>query len=279
LITYGFYALVAQISNILRFNISSIVIAYFINLSAVTHYSIAARLNNYFSQLIFAALGVIRPVFAQYHGRNEIEKIRKTFLQTTRLGVISSTIVSGAIIIFGEPFLRVWMGDKYTDAYIPLVYLISSMTFAAMQIPSTSLLYAIAKHKFFALMNIAEAFVNLMLSIILIQKYGISGVALATAIPIIVSRIFIYPQYICKQIDFPIFSYFGQMGKIFIVTALGQLPIWIIVHEIHITKYIEIIVLFSFCYLICSIIFFRVLLPVTDRRLLIANIPYLNKIF
>ena len=46
-----------------------------------------------------------------------------------------------------------------------------------------------AKHKFYAITSVIEGICNVVLSIILLKKYGIVGVALGTAIPMLEHRV------------------------------------------------------------------------------------------
>ena len=69
----------------------------------------------------------------------------------------------------------------------PLVILVISLTFDLMQMPSVSFLYASARHRFYAYLNGGEALANLVLSVILAPHYGMLGVSLGTAIPLLVT--------------------------------------------------------------------------------------------
>jgi O-antigen/teichoic acid export membrane protein len=277
LFNFGFYAFVSRIAYILRFGIDNVVISAFLNLSLVTHYYIAARLAEYFQSVMISALGVMMPVFSEYHGSGDQENIRKKLLQVTRFGVVFSTIVAGGILIFGNPFIRRWMGDDYSDAYAPLVFLVSSLLFACLQIPSTNLLYALAKHKFHAIMNVIEAVANLTLSIVLVQAYGILGVALGTAIPLLATRLFIYPTYVCRQANLPVAIYYGQVGRLFFLTAVGQLPLWLFVQYFNVSTYLEMLISAFVFYAIFGLIALRSFLPIEDRRTLAGTVPKFDK--
>ena len=57
-----------------------------------------------------------------------------------------------------------------------LIILAICITFAASQNPAISLMYALNKHYYYAVYNTFEAIGNLLLSIILVERYGILGV-------------------------------------------------------------------------------------------------------
>ncbi len=278
LLNFGIYAFVSRIAYIFRFQIDSLVIATFLNLALVTHYAIAAALANYFQQLMIRALGIMTPVFARHHGSGDQERLQSNFLQATRFSVVFSTMVAGGILIFSDPFIKRWMGDEYSDAWWPLVFLISSLLFAVMQIPSTNMLYALAKHKFHAIMNVLEGAANLTLSIILVQAYGLVGVALGTAIPLLATRLFVYPQYTCRKIGLPVTLYYRQAARLFLLTAAGQLPLWFLVRRVPVLSYVEMLVFAATFYAFYSLILLRFVLPVADRLVLVDAAPRLAKV-
>lgn len=205
---YSVYTFISQVADQLRFNINNLIITAFIGLSAVTLYSIAARLVRYFIDLVSAAIGILTPVFSQYEAKGDYKSIKEKFIFTTKISSYLSIMIGGIIIIFGRAFIQRWVGREYLSAYPILVILTIPIVIALMQAPSLQLLYGISKHKFFAISNSIEGIVNLILSLILVKKFGLMGVALGTAIPMVIIKLFIQPVYTCKIIKLDIRRYY-----------------------------------------------------------------------
>jgi len=74
------------------------------------------------------------------------------------------------------------------------------MTIAQYQSIGIGLLQSIEKHKFFAISNSIEGVANLILSLLLVRRYGIVGVALGTAIPMILIKVFVQPMITCRAL-------------------------------------------------------------------------------
>ena len=223
LFSYSKYTFIAQIADHLRFKVDSFIIAGFLNLSMVTPYYIATRLIDYFGQFIVSAVGMMSPVFSQYESRGDFESIRKWFLQVTRLSVILSFFGGSSIIFYGGPFIERWMGLDYKSSYYVLLILSVSSIAALMQNPSIGLLYGISKHKYYAISNSCEGILNLILSIILVKYYGIYGVAMGTAIEMIIFKLFIQPIYTCRVIKLSLYKYYFQ--TVFITAVKTMLPV------------------------------------------------------
>jgi O-antigen/teichoic acid export membrane protein len=228
LFSYSAFTFVAQLGDILRFNVDAMVITAFIGLAAVTHYSIASTLGMYFINLMMAVTGVFQPVFSRQHGANDLEAIRTTFFYTSRISLFVASFPGFCLIGFGKPFILRWMGPAFLDAYPCLVVLVLGLLFGLSQSPSVGLLYGISKHRFFAIFNTVEGILNLALSLLLVRSYGILGVALGTFIPMTIMKLLIQPIYVCHVSGIRYGDYMRMMGKpLAIILIALSLPLFL----------------------------------------------------
>lgn len=205
---YSGKTFIAQLADILRFRVDAFVIAGFLNLSMVAYYSIGARLVELFGQLVMSIMGIMSPVFSQYEGRGDYDAIRKMFTDATKISVIISVFVGMSIIYYGKVFIQRWMGLDFGSSYYVAVILCVPYIIALMQNPSTGLLYGISKHHYYAVTNGCEGMLNLLLSLILVKYYGIYGVALGTAIAMIIFKLFVQPIVVCRAINLSIYDFY-----------------------------------------------------------------------
>jgi len=220
LFNYSLFTFIAQLADDLRFKIDNLVIVFFLGLNPVTLYSIAARLAMYFMQLVSATMGLLRPVFSQFEAKNDYVAIREKLIFTTKISSYLSIFIGGSLIVFGKAFIYRWMGKGYIDAYLILIILVVPLIIALMQQPTVQLLYGISKHKLFAIANMMEGVTNLILSIILVRKFGLIGVALGTAIPMVIVKLFIQPIYACRAIKLSIRKYYFELIVLPILKSL-----------------------------------------------------------
>jgi O-antigen/teichoic acid export membrane protein len=109
------------------------------------------------------------------------------------------------------------MGPAYLDSYAPLVILTVAITFDLWQAPSVDLLYAIAKHRAYACLNSVEGVLNLGLSLWLVRRYGMMGVALGTLGAMSLMRLLVQPVWVCRLSDLRLELYLKTAGS-----ALGK---------------------------------------------------------
>jgi O-antigen/teichoic acid export membrane protein len=200
---FGKWNYVIQVTQKIRFSIDELVVGTIIGINAVTHYAIASTLITYFSSFMESAFGVFEPIFHKYHKLNQWDNLRETFLITTEITTYASILVGCLIFTLGEPFINVWMGEEYLDAFTVLLILCSANIFYKAILPCEKIVFAIAKQKFYAKVSTLDAITNLGLSITLATHMGIYGVALGTIIPSMISNLILLPMYTCKQLTIP----------------------------------------------------------------------------
>lgn len=205
---YGSKAFAAQLADVLRFKVDSVVIAAVLNLNLVTLYSVGQRLSGMGQELVNSALNVMIPVFSRYEGRNDYGSIREKFQVLTRFGAVVAVFVGGSMIIYGRDLIQRWVGGEFAGSYRVLVILCVPMVIELTQSIGIQLLYGISKHHYYAAINVAEALVNIVLSLALARHYGIYGVALGTAIEMVIFKSAILPWIVCREIRLPLRDYY-----------------------------------------------------------------------
>ena len=148
----------------------------------------------------------------------------------SKLSICASSFVGFGLAVWGKAFISRWMGTPYLDAYPCLLVLALGYTVALWQNPSVNLLFAISKHKFYALANVIEGLANLGLSLWLARSLGIFGVALGTFIPMLAMKLIIQPIYVCRVASIPLAQYAREVARSLLVVALALiLPVLITV--------------------------------------------------
>jgi O-antigen/teichoic acid export membrane protein len=266
LFSYSFFMMISQVSNMLRFQVDVFVIASALSLSAVTHYSIASTLVTYFNQFIGNIMSVFQPFFSHLEAEKAHEKIKATLYFSTRISVAISSFIGFGLVAWGSPFIQRWMGDDYLDAYPCLVMLVLGILSFLWQTPAHSYLYATSKHKFLAVINLIEGISNLCLSLILVQYYGILGVALGTFFSLSISKMVVFPIYFARISSISYIEYMKNLLS-YILKCCVSLAIPLVITSFFIaadyTHLLLVGLLSAFFYGLCSWI---ILLDKNDRK-------------
>lgn len=270
LIGFGIYAFISQIAGTIKFRLDNIIIASTIGLAPVTHFNIATKLNGYFFGALNSMVPAPTSLYANYLGRGEMQQIRDKYLILSRIKTILGILGMGAVIIFARPFITLWVGPQYLDAFLPLVVIMGGRLMSATLSPAIGVIYALARQKFTAYLNLGEALVNLALSLLLVRDYGILGVALGTAIPMLATRLTIMPVFICRIMNLPISRFVRNLAPIMLLGIVVQLPLLYAVNHVQIQAYWQIIA-WATAYYSPILIFFYFVMLTSDERVLFAE--------
>ena len=213
LLAFGAITTVLQVARIMRFNLDSFVIGKWVSIPAVAVYGVAALLIRFFLQFIASGTQrVLTPRFASMDGQDKRGQLQRLFLKSLSIAAFLSCGVGTLIMVFGKKFVLLWVGTDFLDAVPVLWVLAVAYSIALAQNPGISLVYALKKHHFFAGANIVEGVANVALSIYLAPRYGILGVAIGTAVPMLIIKLFVQPVYVSRIIGISLTRYWGQLA-------------------------------------------------------------------
>ena len=220
---YGGYVSILAISTKIIFYTDSLVIGKFLTIGAITFFAIASRLIRYGGEFITAIVRVFCPIAIKLDAKNDFNKLGRLLIKGTKLTLLFSLPICLLLMILGGQFIGLWMGKGYMSASWPiLIVLTLPQLFAMTQRISSIIIMGMAKHKFLAYLSMIEAIANLILSIILVRKIGLIGVAWGTAIPSLINYIIFVPSYVCKLLGIPLGTY---LKKVFIRPLLSAFPL------------------------------------------------------
>lgn len=198
LISYGMATCLVTLSLLLRVNMDSFVITKWINIESVGVYGVSALLIRQFDNLINTGIGVLSPRFSALDGLEDYGRMRILFQKSMFIAASLAGSISMGLLVFGGQFIRFWVGPDYYPAVPVLWVLTFAYAIALAQDPSVKVLYAMNKHRAYALATLIEAVTNLGLSVLLAQYYGIVGVAIGTMIPMVLCKLTFQPLYVSK---------------------------------------------------------------------------------
>jgi len=222
LIVYGGVSTVIVVANILRTNIAAVIIGKCVNMSAVGVYGVAALIIRYITQVITAGMGVLTPRFAALDGAKEHGRLKSLFLRSLSISALLAFAMCALGIIFGDRFITLWVGKEFSEATPVLWVLCGSYAFALAQNPAIGAMYALNKHYFFGIATLIEGLTGVILGVMLASKYGILGVAIGLAIPMLVIRILVMPIYVSRIVGVGILEYLRPLAA---PSALGGIMV------------------------------------------------------
>jgi O-antigen/teichoic acid export membrane protein len=154
---------------------------------------------------------IFMPLASNFEALGEQSQLRRLLIQGTRVALFVALPIASVLFFRGQTFIQLWMGEEYahTSGTVLKILLVAQI-FSIANFTSGNIAFGLAKHKPFALSVLCEALANLTLSVFLVRRMGIYGVAWGTIIPNLFVQFVFWPRYICKLLDVPFRPYLWQ---------------------------------------------------------------------
>lgn len=172
-----------SIGGQLQSKTDEIVIGSRVSVGFVTPYSLALKLSQIPQMLADQFIRLVLPIASELHVKNDQKGLEATFIISTRLTLAVFLSFGVVLAVLAEPILALWVGSAYAE-YAGLVWiLVAALMFDTAQWPAVLVLQGMNRHQIFAVTSLITGIANVALSIALIPRFGLMGVALGTLIP------------------------------------------------------------------------------------------------
>lgn len=199
----GFWNFLVAGSRRLVSYTDTLLIAAFLPTAAIVPYSLALGMAEYFSGLLNQTCWVFFPAAAQLHARKDSRTLQSMYFVASRLVLCVSTV--GALIssLLADDFFRLWVGfgshaSPFGSASAIYHILIGAVLVSASQRIGEQVLVGIGHIRSLSLLAAMEGATNLILSLLLVGRLGILGVAFGTLIPSIVFHFGVRPPVMAR---------------------------------------------------------------------------------
>lgn len=193
---YGIISFFISVAWLFIVNTDHVLIGYFLDTASVTKYAIAAGFIVYLRSLIQAASFPLRPIISHYDALDKKENVVYIYTHGTKYLYFFTFVVAGGTIFFADSLISLWMGQGYQETASVLKILILPAAIFLPQSIASSVMFGLEKHRYLLYVLAAEAILNIFLSIILVSRFGLYGIAYGTIIPQLLIYLFIIPRII-----------------------------------------------------------------------------------
>ena len=259
ILKFSFYVFLANIVDTLFWTTDRLIIGFSIGATSVAVYSIGATFNSYLTNISTTIVGVLMPRVTDMVVKDAPkEEFTKIFIKVGRIQFILVSFIISAFISFGQIFIRIWTGEGYEAAYYVALWTMIPLSIPLIQNIGINILYALNKHKFRSLVYLFIAILNVIMTFLWVDKYGIIGAAAATCIAYILGQGFIMNLYYNKKIgiDIPLFwKNILKMSPVMIIMGLGC---WYVLRYVELINWISFFtaaVLYTVLYFIAAYLF------------------------
>jgi O-antigen/teichoic acid export membrane protein len=227
LFRYGGYSFFNQVGGtVLDVSTDIFVISAFLGPVAAGIYGFADKITNMFSQhmphVIFQ--DVIAPAFFTSYAKNGTRDIDRMFNILTKLAAFLAFPLVCGIVALGDKMILYVFGEKYLDSYLTLC-IMAAFTAVNVCANGTGLVLKAIEKVDVLLYGKIFAVYNLVAELLVVQRYGVAAVAIATGSAVMFERIY---YYICAKRRANLVMDWKGMGKILFNSLVMGVVVWFV---------------------------------------------------
>jgi O-antigen/teichoic acid export membrane protein len=178
----------------------TIVIGIAFGTKYIVPYYIAHRLTTFIVEPLHMIGMIAMPRGAQLSALEHDLRLRVL----VRKGLGLSFLLVGAFFIgacfFGDHVMQAWVGRHFVESHALLLVLLGAQVIASPIRVLRGVLFGMGHVRYPAIAYMIEAVANLLLTLLLIPHFGLLGVAIGTAIPIVLVESFFLLPYALKKL-------------------------------------------------------------------------------
>jgi O-antigen/teichoic acid export membrane protein len=203
---FSLFALIGNMACQLINATDTIIIGLVLGAEAIVPYFVAQRLSQFIQRPLMQIGEVCMPKAGELHARSDTAGIQQLVIRGMSLAFLLSAGVWIGAAFFGDALILTWVRDPYPESHTILIVLLFAQMVSAPLGIVRSIIFGTGDAKTPALMHLAEAVSNVILSLILIGPFGILGVALGTTIPILAVELGALLPYACRRLKLGLLS-------------------------------------------------------------------------
>lgn len=191
-----------SIANIVHDHTDIVVLTIFCNVKVVSVYTVYNLVMNALKKTQQVFTGGTEAVFGNMWAKGEIDKIKANLRNYEYIIAAFASIIFSTSIVMILPFISLYTKGVHDEQYILPAYAVvitAAQMFYSFRTPYLTLVQGIGHYKQTKNGAYAEAIINLVVSVILVQFFGIVGVAIGT-LAANIFRTVQYAFYIDKNI-------------------------------------------------------------------------------
>jgi O-antigen/teichoic acid export membrane protein len=199
--SFSVFILLIDLANKLNYATDAMVIGAVMSTVAIAIWAVAQRLIDATQTITGQLNGALFPIIVDTAALGREDRLRELFIQGTRISLAMVIPIVTGLSLLAEPLVMAWVGPEFSGS-VAVIYILSiAVAIRVGNSTSTTVLKGSGRHRLLAISNIVIATLNLALSVILVRRMGLIGVALGTLISLALVSIFVLFPAACKRVQ------------------------------------------------------------------------------
>ncbi|MCI5734157.1 MAG: oligosaccharide flippase family protein [Tenericutes bacterium] len=230
------HLMVHKINGLISYNIDVLIISKLLGLASVAIYSVYNYIISMLRQILEKISGAMLAIIGNFLTEN-IKKAHEVFYELNSMMYFVAIIICVPLTFALDSFIDIWYEKEIMTSFAISFVFSMYMFVYIIKIPITTYVSAAGLFKETKFCAITDTIINLILSLVLVWKFGIPGVVMATAFSVFVAEYILKNVVVHKHIfKENVMSFYIKNLKFFIVFILDLLLAGLLFNSIKITN-------------------------------------------
>jgi len=231
---FGTVAFTSRTASTIAVQSGPVIAMAFIGPAAVGIYSIALQLVQTCQRILEQLGTVIYPSVMKLGGVEDRAGLKNVFLWYSRLVFLVGGLLYLGVIAFGPAFIGLWVGPDFAEAGLVARILAAGDLLMLAGSTATLTLFSLGRLKINLQVSVAEAIAMVLLAVLFAGPLamGLPGLALGTALPMVVARGIAYPLAAARAIDLSYPAYLAKTAARVGAVAILIVPAFLYLEEL-----------------------------------------------
>lgn len=190
-------------------------VGFYFGASAVAVYAVATQIYSAYMSIGTAVSSVFMPRISNlYHNKHDISGISDLFIKVGRLAAYPLCAVLTGFALFGQSFIKLWVGQGYNQAYYIALIIMVPFTVDLCQNIGITILQVMNRYYFRGKVYMVMAAANIALAIIVVPRCGSVGAAICTGVIMLIGNGPVMNYYYAKNVGLDIREYWIQLFRV-----------------------------------------------------------------
>lgn len=275
--SFSLWTTISSLAQRLIFNISPSILGMVANSSHVAVFGVVMTFETFTYTIVNAINGMFMTRISRIHALKDHTELLNLLVKVGRFQYALNGLVLVGFVFIGAKFIKLWVGEFFSDAYVGLLFVIfPGIFYYSLQIANTYLIVTKNVH-IQAYVTCFVGGINFILSFIFSEKWGVLGACFSIFIVYtirVILLIFIYYKKLKINIPHFLLHCYGKMSLPILFTFISLWPIHSLFDKSNnwLSLGVEGVIVF-FAYFVMLFIFG---LKENERRIVIKKIKLVN---
>lgn len=225
---YSFYSFLIMITNELNKNVDPTIIGIKMTSVAVAVYTAGRKISSIFDNISNAISSMFVPkATALVIRKAPMIEVEKFVIRMARIQLFVVMYVYLAFFALGDEFFSLWLGDRYHDAWVSALIIMSGLIFPLVKDSARAYVQSMEKQKFLSITYLINAIVNVISTWFAVDYFGIIGAAICSSVTGLICNEVIMNIYFVKCVGMDMMHiYKSMLNKMWISSLISLGAVW-----------------------------------------------------